>query len=363
MLGDDLVIFDLRVKTAYLRIIAALGVECGIAKSLLSPKGLAIEFAKRTLYRGEDISPIPIKEFVAANLTLADAIAFARKYKLSFPQLVKTLGYGYRVLGRLNQHVGQLNSRIRALLFAYHLPVDEKDVTNTLFLGNPLISKAELEEVVKEFKTLLMTKYYAMIEKRLKTVPRAAQLIKDHAEAFKLSMVNRLHFLEFTQHQINMNLASFKNQGVRTVGPDPGIGGPVKLDQAEFRRQYRVVDPSLFTRVEDLVRTWVLVGTRLAKLVIEKPTSTFVREAEDLLWDIKGLRFNRSLFTVYTASLKTLRVISALGDGVVKLHREDDNRLPGRADPVQMRYWRDFTKCILAVLKRRREANKGTTKD
>jgi hypothetical protein len=38
-----------------------LGVKLGIAKSVISPDGLGIEFAKRTLYKGEDVSPFPLQ--------------------------------------------------------------------------------------------------------------------------------------------------------------------------------------------------------------------------------------------------------------------------------------------------------------
>lgn len=41
---------------------AELGVECGLAKSVLSHKGLGLEFAKSTFIDGENVSPISFKE-------------------------------------------------------------------------------------------------------------------------------------------------------------------------------------------------------------------------------------------------------------------------------------------------------------
>jgi len=47
-LGDDLVLGDQRVAAQYLHILRQLGVECGLAKSLISKRGIALEFAKHT---------------------------------------------------------------------------------------------------------------------------------------------------------------------------------------------------------------------------------------------------------------------------------------------------------------------------
>jgi hypothetical protein len=62
LLGDDIVIADAAVAQEYLRICQEIGVEIGLAKSLVSPRGLAVEFAKRTIWRGVDISPVPFTE-------------------------------------------------------------------------------------------------------------------------------------------------------------------------------------------------------------------------------------------------------------------------------------------------------------
>jgi hypothetical protein len=140
LLGDDLVVGDREVKDQYLKILDALGVECGLHKSVLSPQGIGLEFAKRTFYKGQDISPVPIMEFIMANLTLPSALAFAVKYELAFPRLLKALGYGYRVLGSLNKHIGSLNSRVRALWMGYYAPpLDDPDlIQKYLDKGNPV---------------------------------------------------------------------------------------------------------------------------------------------------------------------------------------------------------------------------------
>jgi hypothetical protein len=46
----------------YLRIMKDLDVEVNLSKSILSPKGKGLEFAKRFYYLGKDCSPIALKE-------------------------------------------------------------------------------------------------------------------------------------------------------------------------------------------------------------------------------------------------------------------------------------------------------------
>jgi hypothetical protein len=71
VLGDDVVIGDKRVKTSYLKILAHLGVSCGLHKSILSPKGKGLEFAKSTFIDGVNVSPISLKELQSAMSDLA----------------------------------------------------------------------------------------------------------------------------------------------------------------------------------------------------------------------------------------------------------------------------------------------------
>jgi len=338
------VIFDQRVKSAYLRIVDAIGVECGIAKSLLSSNGLAIEFAKRTLFKGEDISPVPLTEFIAANLTLSDGIQFARKYKLSFPELVKSLGYGYRVLGNLNCHIGQLNSRIRALLFAYHLPQTEEEVNATLFQGNPLISKELLVKVVLEFKEILMVRYNQSILAHLKNLPSTPTFIKEVGEATMNTLLERLHFMEFllayldkVEHNpdsLSTLIGPYDPKAqtgftISSVKSDPNI--PISLSGIP-------VSGPLFNRVQDLIYGYRLIVERIVKMLVNKPLSNFRAEASDLLWDIKGLRYQRNIFGVYTKAIGVMREISAIGNGKVSFERAPERPIRRGLNPVQMQY-------------------------
>jgi hypothetical protein len=115
VLGDDVVIFSSQVAKKYHRIITSLGVECNLGKSILSHKGIGLEFAKKTFYRGNNISPTPLRELHAALKSPVDLWEYGKKYSLSLPQLLKVAGFGYKVLGSLKKPLRKLNLKVRYL--------------------------------------------------------------------------------------------------------------------------------------------------------------------------------------------------------------------------------------------------------
>lgn len=97
VLGDDIVIWNHSVAKRYIRTMKALGVELGIAKSIVSPKGIGLEFAKRTILKNGDVSPVPFKESAAAHVSMASFMQFCKKYNLTPLKGIRFLGYGYKV--------------------------------------------------------------------------------------------------------------------------------------------------------------------------------------------------------------------------------------------------------------------------
>lgn len=89
-----MVIGNTAVARHYLRIVKSLGVDCNLFKSISSPKGIGLEFAKRNIIRGHDISPVPIKEYWAALETIPNMVQFARKYSLSVSKALTVAGFG-----------------------------------------------------------------------------------------------------------------------------------------------------------------------------------------------------------------------------------------------------------------------------
>jgi len=115
ILGDDIVIFNTEVATNYQIVLDRLGMEIQLAKSILSPKGLGMEFAKRTFYLGKDVSPTPLKEFYASLMNIVAFAGYMKKYNLSLATGVRVAGFGYKVAGGLNKAWGKLNLKIRFL--------------------------------------------------------------------------------------------------------------------------------------------------------------------------------------------------------------------------------------------------------
>jgi len=67
ILGDDLVIFDPRVAEKYLALCKGLGVEINLSKSVIARGVAVVEFAKRTGYKGYDVSALSFKDFISNN--------------------------------------------------------------------------------------------------------------------------------------------------------------------------------------------------------------------------------------------------------------------------------------------------------
>lgn len=97
VLGDDIIIWNSAVARQYLSMMSSLGVKVGLAKSIISQKGKGIEFAKKTIIDGINVSPIPYKEMSSAHMKLSMLFEFARKYGMTHLQMLRFLGYGYKV--------------------------------------------------------------------------------------------------------------------------------------------------------------------------------------------------------------------------------------------------------------------------
>jgi len=97
ILGDDIMIFDKELSDRYLFFMKYIGVECNLSKSLLSPNSTALEFAKRTIYKGEDVSALPWKLFASVGGSLGGKISLLRdlfierKHPLTVSTLFSTL--------------------------------------------------------------------------------------------------------------------------------------------------------------------------------------------------------------------------------------------------------------------------------
>jgi hypothetical protein len=122
VLGDDICILGHKVAGAYVDLLTSLGVGIGMHKSLVSKDGTAVEFAKRTFYKGKDVSAVSLKELLVAKRNLGAGMELVRKYNLTLGAYCKFLGYGYKRLGSLTMRLWSMPNRLRNYLVAYTGP-------------------------------------------------------------------------------------------------------------------------------------------------------------------------------------------------------------------------------------------------
>nr|QDH86591.1 MAG: RNA-dependent RNA polymerase [Mitovirus sp.] len=122
LLGDDIVIANKLVAEEYGKLMAALGVEIGLHKSLISVRGLALEFAKRFFLNGGDASMAPVAEYWAAKGNLPASLQLATKYGLTLSQYLTVMGYGYRSKGSLTARLVSLPKRLQNYVISYYSP-------------------------------------------------------------------------------------------------------------------------------------------------------------------------------------------------------------------------------------------------
>lgn len=150
ILGDDIVIANKQVALRYIRVMKVIGVGLGLHKSLISTRGIALEFAKRTFYNGVDVSPISLLELQSAFSAPAAAVELVRKYKIPLAAFLKACGYGYKVLGGLNRHLGKLNAKVRLIVLAINMPVTVEDIKSFFEMGMPKsgVGLLETKEII-----------------------------------------------------------------------------------------------------------------------------------------------------------------------------------------------------------------------
>jgi hypothetical protein len=129
VLGDDIVIGNKLVAHSYLEIMKDLGVGISTAKSLVSPDGTGLEFAKRFIANGVNLSPIPFLEYFASTLSLAAGLQVAAKYCLTVAQYLGLLGFSYKATARINSRFSRLNGRLRTALLAWFSPAGPRGIS------------------------------------------------------------------------------------------------------------------------------------------------------------------------------------------------------------------------------------------
>jgi len=183
ILGDDLVIFNRAVAEEYIRVIRLIGMEIGLAKSVLCRKGTTMEFAKRIFHQGNDISAVPLKEYFAALSGYGDILQFSRKYNLSRLELARVLGFKYQALSRVSQGFKNLGATMKKLVVAQALPTTASEVIPFFELGKPKVSPwpVEIGKFFSEFTQVEFRNLLNTISKRYTAILNDVSLIPNIA--------------------------------------------------------------------------------------------------------------------------------------------------------------------------------------
>lgn len=134
VLGDDIVIWNKTVASHYLSTLKSLGVKVGLAKSIISKDSIGIEFAKRTIIKGIDVSPVPYKEQTSAHMKLAALKTFAAKNSMSHLAILRFLGYGYQVNEFRRNKINQ------ALKTAWSIPTTSEELKSIFCSYQPYMN-------------------------------------------------------------------------------------------------------------------------------------------------------------------------------------------------------------------------------
>lgn len=178
LLGDDIVIAHKKVAESYLALLQEIGVEYGLAKSLISTTG-GFEFAKRTFVAGKDASPISLLAIGVAKADLSvleQVMVHASIDSLGNALKVgsKILGYGYRALARLPA-VLMTRSRLQGLAILLSRPGSPwgLPVRDWLLQTKPGEAREVTQEALSAMKDSLSSKLLQSAIRSLETHVRA----------------------------------------------------------------------------------------------------------------------------------------------------------------------------------------------
>lgn len=131
----------------------AIGVGINLNKSILSPSGKGLEFAKRTFIDNRDVSPISLRDLSICLQpgNISQWVAFSKTHGLSFSEQAKILGFGHIAI-RGGQSFRKLNHALKVLYLANIAKID----FNTDVLSLRSKSPIDFDKNVESFKTQVL---------------------------------------------------------------------------------------------------------------------------------------------------------------------------------------------------------------
>nr|WAY16613.1 putative RNA-dependent RNA polymerase [Binucleate Rhizoctonia mitovirus 5] len=321
VLGDDLVIGDGGVKDCYLYILKSLGMEVNIHKSIISDRGTALEFAKRTFYKGMDVSPFPLSELGAAQTFLPALIQYKEKYNLSLVELLRVFGFGWRNLSHLTKPLGSLSAQIRAIILADAIPNTAAEARDFFLLGTPRHSKYTVD--MNQLKAMFML---GDITVTARSVERQGLFAKD----FLFGLADKLSYtLAQVMLWVDANVLSID----RHIGAPKDFSSfvPSEPKIAAFNTLWRgLLGPS----IGKIFQISLKINQKFPAWKVQ--FDPWMRQAE--------------FYELYFEYLEALREISLMGNHVFELRRpeglEGISTNPNKVTPQQIRFYRKWSGVI-----------------
>jgi hypothetical protein len=182
LLGDDIVIADNAVAQEYLKLMTKeLRVDIQETKSLISHNG-TFEFAKRTVVRGIDATPISLKGYLAGLRNLAALEGVIAKvpgiWESKLSSILRACGFGYKALSSLQGCLKHRN-RLRGLVVFLKRPggllssrfIDWLGCETPTIRGQPM-SLASAQAISQSLYDWVGGELRGELEKRLKFFDR-----------------------------------------------------------------------------------------------------------------------------------------------------------------------------------------------
>lgn len=260
ILGDDIVIANSAVASEYVKLCDSLGVEIGLAKSLISKTGKALEFAKRTFVNLTDVSAVPFTEYwVSVQMTSA-AVEFGKKYLLNPAQFLRLHGAGWRNLSAHNSAFTKMGKRWRTLLLAYISPkgVSPKGMLDFLLsksINKISLLKTDTQELI--YASFIKNLIQGLLDKIHPDLPVWSQVrklveVNKHYSYTRPSKQDIMHWKSFTDIVINDQPNKFGR--VKSVASQYKVIKPIleEISNTVYRTAFLDVLPDVAKLRRDL---------------------------------------------------------------------------------------------------------------
>jgi hypothetical protein len=306
LLGDDIVIADKAVALKYLALMEEIGVEIGLAKSLISHTG-SLEFAKRTWIRGQSAAPFSLAEM---SIAVSNVGALEELWRKTLPfgspirlaAVARFLGYGYKNLARLP--VGfSLNNRLSRLLGYLHRPGGILPLTFESWVASP--GPGVMKGLSWELQRVI-----------------SMNLVIDVVD-----LIDRV--LEKAKSEINLNAF------VKLFSATQKVRGSVDQRNKGNRKQVWVTKPVYGPTFLGIFAEYSVLFERFfADWVLQQFASPLSRKASALTVRLRQLRKDKSI-AGFNGIEATWRWITNLENGLAALPTQID--LFSRSDDVRVR--------------------------